>query len=183
MAIAQAKKLVVVGCSVGGSCALEVAIKAQDRVAALVLIGTKAKHNPNPDFYAKSLSFLRNRGVENAWKEYWELLFSANADKKVKATAKDIALRQSPEHLLNGLSAFHTRPSREKFIAECDIPIHIITGEHDELPGLDYCRNLATSAKQGSLHVIKDSGHYVPMVQPNTFNEILSDIIAMHSDT
>ena len=35
-------KLIVVGCSVGGSCALEVAALAPDRVAGLIIIGTKA---------------------------------------------------------------------------------------------------------------------------------------------
>ncbi|MGR9431330.1 alpha/beta fold hydrolase [Rhizobium leguminosarum] len=39
LALTTAKRLVVVGCSVGGSCALEVAALAPDRVAALVLIG------------------------------------------------------------------------------------------------------------------------------------------------
>jgi pimeloyl-ACP methyl ester carboxylesterase len=182
LAMTQTKKLVVVGCSVGGSCALEVAIKAPDRVAALVLIGTKARHDPNPDSYAESLKFLRNRGVENSWEEYWKPLFSGLTDKKAEAVAKDIALCQSLEHLINGLSAFHTRPSRETFVADCDIPIHVITGERDELPGLDYCRNLASSAKSSTLHVIEKSGHYVPMVQPNALNEILSDIIVAHSE-
>jgi pimeloyl-ACP methyl ester carboxylesterase len=183
LALVQTKKLIVVGCSVGGSCALEVAFMAHERVAALVLIGTKARHDPNPNFYAKSVNLLKNLGVESAWKEYWEPLFSDVEDKKVEATAKGIALRQSPEHLINGLSAFHTRPSREKFVADCNIPTHVITGEYDELPGLDYCRDLASSTKSSTLHVIEESGHYVPMTQPDAFNEILSEIIATHSKT
>ena len=50
--MAKGDRLIVVGCSVGGSCAIEVATAAPDRVAALVLIGTKAKHSPDPDLHA-----------------------------------------------------------------------------------------------------------------------------------
>lgn len=38
--------LILVGSSVGGSCALEVARLAPDRVAAVALIGAKAGHRP-----------------------------------------------------------------------------------------------------------------------------------------
>src|SRR5258707_9280720 len=46
--LAKGDRLVVVGCSVGGSCALELAVAAPDRVAALVLIRTKAERRPDP---------------------------------------------------------------------------------------------------------------------------------------
>ena len=42
--LAKGDRLIAVGCSVGGSCALELAVAAPDRIAALVLIGTKAGH-------------------------------------------------------------------------------------------------------------------------------------------
>jgi pimeloyl-ACP methyl ester carboxylesterase len=48
-------RLIVVGCSVGGSCAIEVAVAAPDRVAALVLIGTKAAHRPEPALHEDAL--------------------------------------------------------------------------------------------------------------------------------
>lgn len=44
------EELIVVGASMGGSCALEVAALAPDRVAAVVLGGAKAGHRPEPEF-------------------------------------------------------------------------------------------------------------------------------------
>ncbi len=41
--------VVVVGNSIGGSCAIEVAMLAPTKVKALVLCGTKAGHRPEPD--------------------------------------------------------------------------------------------------------------------------------------
>ena len=57
--IAKSHRLVVVGCSVGGSCALELAVMAPDRVAALVLIGTEAEHRPDPALHASTLETLQ----------------------------------------------------------------------------------------------------------------------------
>ena len=181
LAVSKSKRLIVVGCSVGGSCALEIARLAPERVAALVLIGTKTGHDPNPDLYASSISCVKNHGVEAAWEAYWEPLFLGSRGEWAAPLAKALALRQSAQNLMNGLSAFHTRPSRDDFVAKCNIPIHVVTGEHDTLPGITYCRDLAATAKCGHLHVIGSSGHYVPMVKPRELNALLSDIIEKHS--
>lgn len=182
LALSKAKRLIVVGCSVGGSCALEIAKLAPDRISALVLIGTKAKHDPNPDFHKEALDVLKNLGVGAAWETYWEPLFAGESDKKVIAKAKSIASHQSVTHLMNGVSAFHTRPCCDTFVAQCNIPIHVVTGENDNLPGLAYCRKLAAAAKSGHLHIVPSSGHYVPLVRPKHLNALLSGIIEKHVD-
>jgi pimeloyl-ACP methyl ester carboxylesterase len=51
--LAKGDRLIVVGCSVGGSCALELAVAAPDRIAALVLIGTKAERRPDLHRYCE----------------------------------------------------------------------------------------------------------------------------------
>lgn len=181
LAMAQARKLIVVGCSVGGSCALEVAHLAPDRIAALVLIGTKARHDPNPSQYMEALDVVKNQGIEAAWENYWEPLFQKPYEGRVADIAKEIAMHQSPHYLMNGLSAFHTRPSREGFVSKCEFPIHVIAGEHDRFPGVDYCRQLASSSKYGTLNLISSCGHYVPMVKPKELNVLLSDIIKIHA--
>jgi pimeloyl-ACP methyl ester carboxylesterase len=70
------ERLIVAGCSVGGSCALEVAALAPERVAALVLIGAKAGHRPEPALRDTALALLQGEGVEAAWARYWAPLFS-----------------------------------------------------------------------------------------------------------
>ena len=53
--------LVVVGNSVGGSCALEVARQAPGRVKAIVLIGAKASVRPDPIFRDEAVRVLREK--------------------------------------------------------------------------------------------------------------------------
>src|SRR5256885_2575442 len=75
--LVKGDRLIVVGCSVGGSCALELAVVAPDRVAALVLIGTKAEHRPDPALHAYALEILQDDGMEEAWSIFLAPLFSS----------------------------------------------------------------------------------------------------------
>ena len=112
--LVEGDRLIVVGCSVGGSCALEVVVAAPDRIAALVLIGTKAAHRPDPALHACALDTLQHSGMAEAWRVFWGPLFSSSADRQVIDDAKRIALRRSPQE-----SRAASRPSTQDGAAIC----------------------------------------------------------------
>ncbi len=170
-------RLIVVGCSVGGSCAVEVAIAAPERIIALVLIGTKAAHRPNPSFCASALELLERRGIDVAWQTYWEPLFSRQANQAVVDAARKNALQRLPKDLARGVQVFHSRPSRDQFLANWPKPVAVVTGEEDVAPGVAVNAAAAASATHGRLHIIPSCGHYVPLEQPSALNAILSEVI------
>jgi pimeloyl-ACP methyl ester carboxylesterase len=176
--LVKSDRLIVVGCSVGGSCAVEVALAAPDRIAALVLIGTKVGHRPEPNLHASALQLVREEGLGKAWSLYWEPLFSKSSDAALIARAKSIALRQTPENVAKGITAFHTRKARDGYLARLPFPIAVVTGAEDVAPGLKTSALQAELARYGRLHVIPDCGHYVPMERPEALNTILKDVIA-----
>ncbi|HVJ34158.1 MAG TPA: alpha/beta hydrolase [Terriglobia bacterium] len=178
---AKGDRLIVVGCSVGGSCALELAAQAPERVTALVLIGTKAEHRPEPRLQAAALETLHRAGMEKAWEDYWAPLFSPAADRRIVAAAKQLALRQSPSDIARGITAFHTRPSRHRLLSAFPRPIIFVTGTDDSAPGVNTNAMQANMAPQGSLHIIPECGHYVSLEQPAPLNTILSEMIAARS--
>jgi len=171
-------RLIIVGCSIGGSCALEVAQLAPDRVAALVLIGTKPKHWPQPDLRDEALTMIANEGLATAWDKYWAPLFSQNTEQSIVQYARDNMLRLQPRDVANGVSVFHARDSGDLFVSECNIPITVVTGEDDVAPGIKLSRQVAASAQTGSLHVVPRCGHYVSLEQPEALREILLGVIA-----
>jgi pimeloyl-[acyl-carrier protein] methyl ester esterase len=170
-------RLIVVGCSVGGSCAIEVARAAPDRVAALVLISTKAEHRPDPALHACALKTLGEHGMSAAWQQYWAPLFSASAEPTIVAAAEQTALAQSPAAVARGVTAFHTRPGRIDFLAAFQRPVIIVAGTEDAAPGLKTSASQAASAPLGSLHIVAGCGHYAPLEKPQELNEILRDVI------
>jgi pimeloyl-ACP methyl ester carboxylesterase len=175
--LAKGDRLVVVGCSVGGSCALEVAVAAPDRIAALVLIGTKAEHRPDPALHASALETLREKGLEEAWNVFWAPLFSRSANSRVIGDAKQIMLRQSPLDIARGVTVFHNRPSRGRFLLAFPCPVIVVTGADDVAPGPKMSKAQADSAQHGRLHIVPECGHYVPLEQPEYLNSILREVI------
>jgi pimeloyl-ACP methyl ester carboxylesterase len=173
-------RLIVVGCSVGGSCALEVAVAAPDRVAALVLIGTKARHRPDPALHGSAVETLRNGGLQEAWSRFWLPLFSKTATDDVLDEARRILLSQSPDDLARGVTAFHSRPSRSEFLSRFPRQIVFVSGAEDTAPGPAVSAAQAKAAHCGSLHIVPDCGHYVPLERFDYLNTVLTELIAAH---
>ncbi|HTR86590.1 MAG TPA: alpha/beta hydrolase [Reyranella sp.] len=178
LALVRQDRFIAVGCSVGGSCALELAALAPERIAALVLIGTKARHWPDPALQGRVLRTLRAEGLEAAWEAFWAPLFSAAADGKAIAEGRRITLRQSLRDVARGVTAFHTRPTRDRVLPAFPCPVAVVTGANDIAPGLKVSRMQAESAPRGRLYVVPDCGHYVPLEQPDHLNAILREVIA-----
>ena len=170
-------RFVVAGCSVGGSCALEILRLAPERVAATVLIGTKARHDPDPALAAEAIKTVQNRGIEVAWKLFWEPLFALPNHGAAQNRSRAIALDQSPNDLINGLTAFHTRASREDIVKNSTNPIHVVSGELDKFPGVAYSQRLAALNPKASLHVIESCGHYAPIARPDETSALIAGVI------
>lgn len=173
-----AERLVIVGCSVGGSCAIEAAAIAPERVAALLLIGTKAGHRPDPVLHRQAVDMIRDRGMEEAWQAFWRPLFSPEAPQDIVDRAKQAFLAQNAADVMRGVGVFHSRPSRDRFLLEFSKPVVVLTGADDVAPGYNVSAAQAMAAPQGRLHVVPSCGHYVPLEKPEALNAILGDLLA-----
>lgn len=171
------ERLIVVGNSVGGSCALEMAAQASERIAALVLIGTKAKHDPDPQLRHDAIEFLHKEGIAAVWRKYWEPLFAPATSAAIRKDARLILNRLSAEQIARGINAFHTRRSRSKTLAALNCPIVCVTGEHDTAPGIQTTRLQAATARNGRLVVVPKCGHYIPLERPDALNAILEEVV------
>jgi len=169
-------RLIVVGNSIGGSCALEMAAQAPQRIAALVLIGTKAGHRPEPTLQQQAVAMLRNQGIATAWSQYWDPLLAPSTSLRLRSEAWRIAERLPTDDIVRGVQAFHTRPAREELLRTLRCPVISIMGEHDGAPGLATMRAQAEAAN-GQLIIVPDCGHYVPIEQPAALNSIIEALI------
>jgi pimeloyl-ACP methyl ester carboxylesterase len=159
----------LVGNSVGGSCALEVAALAPDRVRSIVMIGSKAGHRPEPDFRDEALRVLEEEGIGAAWDRYWAPLFAPDADAAVVARARAITEALGADAVARGVRAFHGRPDRHEFALSLDIPILTIGGEFDIRPALS------------SEVLIAGSGHYVPLERPAELTRVVQEFLSSSS--
>ena len=177
VAMAGSEELIVVGSSVGGSCALEMAHYAPEQVAAIVLIGAKASVRPDPGNRDQAIRVLETQGMEIAWNTYWAPIFGTSTPAAVLSTARDIALSQDVAEVVNGVRAFHNRRDLTEFAAAWRKPFVAISGDQDQTPPLSASRPLGQGPRR-RFEVIEDCGHYVNLEQPKRFQSLLSDIVS-----
>jgi len=115
--------VVVVGNSIGGSCAIEVAMLAPTKVKGLVLCGAKAGHRREPDLRDEALSVLECQGIDVAWERYWRPLFGPDAPGAVVERAWRTARKIGAPAVAEGVRAFHGRANREDFLLGWDGPV------------------------------------------------------------
>jgi len=163
--------LAFVGCSVGGSCAIEVACLAPERVRLLVLVGAKAGHRPEPALRDEAVRVLSTEGMAGAWTRYWAPLFGPNADPEVVERARRSAFEQDVEDVIRGVRVFHGRSDRSEFLEGLDVPVCVVSGEHDRTPSEG--AELAARLRRGSFHRVAGAGHYVPLERPAELTAIV----------
>jgi pimeloyl-[acyl-carrier protein] methyl ester esterase len=169
--------LVVVGNSVGGSCALEIAAAAPERVEAIVLIGAKANHRPQPDVRDAAVQLLRDEGIAGAWPQLWAPLFGQFTDSAIVDAARTIALRQDVNDIINGVQVFHGRRNLDQFGAHWPKPMVMINGALDTSPSPNTAIDLAKSAKRGVAHIVAGCGHYVSIERSGVVSAHLVELI------
>jgi pimeloyl-ACP methyl ester carboxylesterase len=86
-------------------------------------------------------------------------------------------LRQSPLDVARGVTAFHSRQSRDQFLSAFPRPVIVVTGADDVTPDPKLSTAQADSAQHGRLHIVPDCGHYVPLERPECLNSILREVI------
>ena len=178
VAMAGTEELMVIGCSVGGSCALEIARLVPERVAAIVLIGAKAGVRPDSVLRDESIRVVETKGMAAAWTAYWEPLFGATASSEVVAAARDLALSHDVTKVANGLRAFHDRRDHTEFVARWRKPLVVISGAQDRTPPVSVTRPLGEGQSR-QFHLIDDCGHYVNLERPHRLRTIVADTAAM----
>jgi pimeloyl-ACP methyl ester carboxylesterase len=163
--------LTLVGNSIGGSCAIEIAARVPSRIERLVLVGTKAAHRLEPHVRDEAIRVLFEEGVLAAWERFWRPRFGPAAAPTLVASAERMALEHDVDALVRGVRAFHARPDRATWIEGCDRPVIVIEGEHD-VPARG--RALARSAPFGTFHLVPHAGHYVPLETPRALADLMT---------
>ncbi len=170
--------LVVVGASMGASCALEMARQAGDRIRALVLAGAKAGHRPQPELRDRYIAQLLEDGIAGVWTDIVAQGFGSQADPKIVAKVRRMAEDQSAEDLVRAVRAFHTRPDLTDVVRCWTKPLVAISGDQGRLESAEKAVALAALAPNGRAYVLRGCGHHLNLERPVEFNAIISNVLA-----
>src|SRR5262245_48449715 len=173
--LAGDEPLVVVGSSVGGSCALEVARAAPDQVEAVVLVGAKAGVRPDPALRDEAVRVLAEGGVAAGWRAYWRPLFGRDTPAEAIAEAERMALAQDVDDVVRGVRAFHDRRDLTAFAAAWPKPLVVVSGDQDRHPLPSTAAAIVGEAPDRRFHLVPSCGHYVNLERPTEFRALLAN--------
>lgn len=169
--------LIVVGASMGASCALEMARQAPDRIEVLVLAGAKAGHRPEPALRDHYIKTLTSQGVEGLWTEIQEELIGPQASPDVVENIRALAQKQSVADLIRAVNVFHSRPDLTEVVSHWQKPLLAIGGDQGTLESRERTAQLAALAPQGKEITFSGCGHYMNLECPDKFNRHLQQIM------
>ncbi len=167
---------IAIGSSMGGSCAIEMARQAPEQITALVLVGAKAGHRPEPDARDAYIDTLRASGVRGMWPEIagW---FGPDIPQGVVDTITSIAFAQNTDDLITAVKVFHGRADLTDVVTRWEKPLLVFCGDNDAVVTRHKAIALSRLAPNARLHIMSGCGHYMNMERPDEFNHVLADFV------
>ena len=169
------RDVTVVGSSLGGWLAVELATKASDRIARLVLdnplglrFRSKATDRQFPDLF---------QDLPAQWSAYF--LAGAPADERDWVSVdKDVALRAARNReafVKVAWSPYLHNPKLSGRIHRVRVPALVLWGDQDKLTSRDYAQSFADALPNAELKVIPGAGHFAFPDKPDAVASAVLD--------
>ncbi len=167
-------RAVLVGHSMGGAIAMQMALQAPEKVAGLGLIATGARLRVHPQI-------LENSASQASFQVAADLILSKSFHPETKPQLVELAgkrLREVRPSVLHGdLVACEMFDLRAE-IAAIACPTLVICGDQDEMTPLRFSQFLARSIPNARLVIIPAAGHMVALEQPKAIAVSLQSFLA-----
>ena len=179
-------RALLVGCSIGGNIALQVAAAAPARLDGLVLVGADAPgFDPGVDYESPEWPLAVEAFKAGDWKRVAELdaeMWLAGRGR----TRSDLDPETVDLFVSMDLTALENETARNELddgerlerLPEVDVPVEVIVGARDIPQLIAAADDLAANLGQRPPVVIEDTAHLPPMDRPLDFNSALTGFLA-----
>lgn len=168
------RRFLLVGLSMGGAIAQEIALKSPDRISGLVLISTGARLKVMPEIF---------KMIRENWPAYLQMFpkfaFSKNVKEAVLKLALEDLSRRAPAVVEADFRACDSFDRREQ-VNGIQTPTLLISARLDLLTPPNYMDFLHSRIAGSKLVRIEDAGHIVNLEKPEEVNRALSDFFREH---
>ena len=171
-------RFVAVGASMGGYTACAIARLAPERLAGIVLVGSRADADPpeRAQLRAEWITIAQEQGGEGLWQAAAREFFAPGTDEDVVEEAHRIAADQQPDDLVRAVTAIRDRPDSTEAVT-AGLPLLVVGGDADPLIPAQLCERLATASPNGRAEILEGCGHLPNLERPTEFNRILTTFL------
>jgi 3-oxoadipate enol-lactonase len=164
---------VLIGCSMGGAVAMQLALARPARVRALVLVATAARF----DLPQQMLETWRNVMLGRAQQPFTTEAFSPKTEFSVMREAWMEQVKTDPRVRYFDLVACNQFDMASQ-LGAITPPTLIIAGRDDGITPVQRAEALHTNIRGSKLVIIDEAGHTVPTEKPAVFDDALTDFLA-----
>jgi pimeloyl-ACP methyl ester carboxylesterase len=179
---AEVGRVPIVGVSIGGYAIFEFWRRFRGRVAALGLCNTKAPAD-GPEARAARLQ-AANEVLERGTESFFQSIIAkvmAKTTREMRPDLLDGALRMmrtmSAEDVAQVQRGMAARPDSVETLKTINVPALLITGDEDELTGVNEAELMRQYISGSQLRVIPKAGHYSPWEQPEQISKLLRQFL------
>lgn len=180
-------RAVLVGHSMGGMLAQEVAARHGDRLHALVLSGTSPSFGPSGGAWQKRFLADRlapldaGRSMADLAPHLMRDMVAADADPAAVAVAS-AAMAAVPPATYRRMLQLLTRFDRRAALSSIPVPALLLAGAADRVAPPMVMKRMAAAIPDCRYQVIAGAGHIANLEQPAAFNSALDSFLAPVSD-
>jgi 3-oxoadipate enol-lactonase len=174
-------RFALIGLSIGGAVGQTIAVRAPERLTALVACCTGPRLGDPADWRDRAAR-VRARGtawlVESSLGRWFTPAFAARHPEQVDRIVR--MLRTTPSEgyaaCCEALAAFDLTDRLDEITA----PTRVIAGAHDPVAPLDLGQRMADAIPDADLVVLDDAAHLANVEQPQRFNAAVLDHLEAH---
>ena len=172
----DAQKMHLVGLSMGGRIARNVAIYYPDRLYSLTVV------NANPGFNSMSADEVRRFVTERTTRTPQSMrnLLGSKPRKGAYEELMD-GIDKIRDHSYRKTLEASVAQDRDAPIENIRVPTRIIAGEEDNVYSPDIARVMAKRIPGSELVLMKRTGHLANLERPERFNEIMLEFLLRHN--
>jgi pimeloyl-ACP methyl ester carboxylesterase len=170
-------RAVVVGLSMGGQIALDLARRHPGRVAGLLLADTTAAGEPDRSGRLTAADRLEHEGMDPYAVENLYLMVRPGAADRVAARVLDMMRSADPAGAAAAQRARADRPDQLAALARIAVPTTVVVGADDRFTPVSDARTIAAGIPGAELVVIDDAAHLPNLEQPAAFNTALAALL------
>lgn len=164
--------VVLLGHSLGGAVALNVALQKPPGLRALGLIGTGAKLRVHPDILRAI-----DEDLERAVEQILRWAFAPNPPAELYQRAKEQMLRNGQAALSRDFRTCDAFDVMDR-LGEIEVPTLVVVGREDKLTPVKYSEYLRDRIPSAILEVIEGAGHMVMVERPEALNEAIRKFVS-----
>ena len=169
----------VVGFSMGGYVAIQLALRHRERLGGLVLADTRAEEDSPSAKQGRlaTIEKVRAQGMRALVEQMMPNLVSPHtraSDPSVLLHLEHLMFEQDAEGAIPAIQGMMERPDVRGKLAGLNIPCLVVCGADDAITPIDASVRLAQAFRGSAFEAIPEAGHASPVEQPERFSEVLA---------